>query len=135
MSFPQLQASYYSEPYEWITTKEIKEYVSISKDCCKYGRKRVFPDLHISKETSMHGVKLYTFNSVDDVKFKLSEKVLHHFYYLCDVIFGAMSEVLPIFFARPMMKGKCAWGIPKRISTWAMERGFRNDYGGFTCYL
>ena len=28
-----------------------------------------------------------------------------------------------IFFARPMMKGKCLWEIPKRMSVWAMERG------------
>ena len=43
----------------------------------------------------MDGVKLYTFGSVNDVKLKLSENVFHHFYSLCDVIFGAISESLP----------------------------------------
>ena len=91
MSFPELQASYYSEPYEWITARKIKEYVSNSKDCCKYGHKHIFPDLHINKENRMYGVKLYTFNFVNDIKLKLSEKLLHHFYSLCDIIFGAIS--------------------------------------------
>ena len=93
MSFPELQASYYSEPYEWITAKEIKEYVCISKDF--YGRKHIFLHLHINRENRVHGVKLYTFKSVNDVKCKLSEKVLQHFYFLCDFILGAISESLP----------------------------------------
>ena len=29
------------------------------------------------------------------VDIPLSEKVLHHFYFLCDIIFGALSESLP----------------------------------------
>ena len=45
------------------------------------------------------------------------------------------GEFFNIFWARPMMKGKCVWGIPKQMSSSAMERGFRNDYCGFTCYL
>ena len=102
MSFSQLQASYYSEPYEWITTKEIKEYVSISKDCCKYGRKRIFPDLHINKEYSMHGAKLYTFNSVDDVKLKLSEKVLHHFSIICVMLFLVQCQKSYLFFLQDL---------------------------------
>ena len=43
----------------------------------------------------MHDVKLYTFNSENDVKLKLFEKVLRHFYSLCDIIFGAISESFP----------------------------------------
>ena len=85
MSFPELQASYYSEPYEWITAKEIKEYVCISKDF--YGRKHIFLHLHINRENRVHGV--------NDIKCKLSEKVLQHFYSLCDFILGAISESLP----------------------------------------
>ena len=123
----------------------------------------------------MHGVKLYTFKHVNDVKWKLSEKLLQHFYSLWDIIFGAISESSPsaeislfyneefdgkvivvtvkfandidsneflschkmvvdafevlfakdlfvgeifsIFFARPMMKDKCVFGIPKRMSS------------------
>ena len=74
MSLPELQASYYFELYEWVTKKEIKEYVSISEDC--YGHKHIFPNLHINKENRVHGMKLYKFKSVNDVKWKLSEKVL-----------------------------------------------------------
>ena len=43
----------------------------------------------------MHGVKLYTFKHVNDVKWKLSEKLLQHFYSLWDTIFGAISESSP----------------------------------------
>ena len=93
MSFRELQASYYSEPYEWITAKKIKEYVCISTEF--YGRKHIFLPLHINRENRVHGVKLYTFKSVNDVKCKLYEKVLQHFYSLCDFILGAISESLP----------------------------------------
>ena len=93
MSFRELQASYYSEPYEWITAKKIKEYVCISTEF--YGRKHIFLPLHINRENRVHGVKLYTFKSVNDVKCKLYEKVLQHFYSLCDFILGTISESLP----------------------------------------
>ena len=93
MSFRELQASYYSEPYEWITAKKIKEYVCTSTEF--YGRKHIFLPLHINRENRVHGVKLYTFKSVNDVKCKLYEKVLQHFYSLCDFILGAISESLP----------------------------------------
>ena len=48
-----------------------------------------------SRNTSLsanivHGVKLYTFKYGNDIIWKLSEKLLQHFYSLWDIIFGAI---------------------------------------------
>ena len=71
------------EPYEWISSKEIKDYIStlLSDSIC------IFPELHINDE--LVSPDLDTFNAISSQNWGVdSKKVLYHFYNFCKGIFS-----------------------------------------------
>ena len=49
-----------------------------------------FHELHLNVEIRRYGSGLYSFNAVDFPKEKKGEKILYHFYNLCDMISGTV---------------------------------------------
>ena len=74
---------------EWISKNEINNYKLWHMDF-----DYTFTDLHINDENRKYGEGLYTFNAADFPNYKQCEKVLHHFYQLCDSIFGEVRSCL-----------------------------------------
>ena len=77
------------DPCEWISRGEINKYKVWHMDF-----DYTFPDLHMNDENRKYGEHLHTFNAVDFPNYKQCEKVLSHFYQLCNLMFGEVRSSL-----------------------------------------
>ena len=77
------------DPGEWISQAEINKYKVWRMDSYY-----MFPDLHVNDENRKYGEDLYVFNAVDFPNHKQCQKVLIHFYQLCDLMFGKTRSCL-----------------------------------------
>ena len=77
------------DPGEWNPQAEINKYKVWRMDS-----DYTFPDLYMNDENRKYGEDLYVFNAIDFPNHKQRQKVLSHFYQLCDLMFGEVISCL-----------------------------------------
>ena len=94
MGDKNLSVFFVDDPREWFCKKEVRDCINWRRDFYY-----TFLDLHMKDHTRSYGSSQYTFNAADFPKEKNGEKILCHFYNLCDIIFkDALSEpVIDLF--------------------------------------
>ena len=77
------------DPHELISQAEMNKY-----KVWRMESDYTFPYLHMNDEKRKYGEDLYVFNAKDFENHKQGQKVLSHFYQLCDLMFGEVRSCL-----------------------------------------